>query len=662
MALCIAITLTAVSQKSKETKIKFGDVKPEDFSKDYAALDSAADAVYLFDIGSANHEGNNSGWFSVFNKVHERIQLIHKKSFDDLATVKIYLNTDGTDKEKVENLQAATYNLEDGKVIQTKVEKSAIFQEKDGNYQVVKFTFPDLKEGSIIEYSYTTSSPFYHIIPTWTFQGDYPKFYSEFTIELPQFFDFVVLEQGYLTPLVDTVTVSSGVFNVLDPNGANASHVYSIKSNTVKHAWAFKDIPALKEEKFITTLSNYVQKLEFQFSAIRFPNEQPKLFLNDWFKTVEQLMEDEDFGKDLAKENGWLKDDVKVATGGETDAINKARKIYEYVRDNYTCTDYSAIYLSQSLKKTQQSKKGSVADINMLLIAMLKIANYTADPVLLSTRGHGKTYDIYPIMNKFNYLVVNLNISDKHYLLDASDPVLGFGNLSYNCYNGNARMIAALPSLIGLAADSLYESQVSSFFLTNDNDGKIIGSYKTTFGKVGSEMIRDEMKKSEADEYFKNIKKAYAFDIDMSNTVIDSLDKKEMPVSVQYNVAFDMKEDIIYFNPMMAADARKENPFKAAQRFYPVEMPYCMDETYILNMEVPVGYKVDELPKPARVTLNDNEGMFEYLIQQNGDLIQLRCRTKLNKATFEPEDYETLRNFFAFVVEKEGEQIVFKKI
>src|SRR5215510_15141042 len=103
MAVCIAITLTAVAQKSKDSKIKFGDVKPEDFSKDYAALDSTADAVYLFDIGSANHEGNNSGWFSVINQVHERIQLIHKKSFDDLATVKIYLYADGSDKEKVEN-------------------------------------------------------------------------------------------------------------------------------------------------------------------------------------------------------------------------------------------------------------------------------------------------------------------------------------------------------------------------------------------------------------------------------------------------------------------------------------------------------------------------------------------------------------------------------
>jgi hypothetical protein len=135
-----------------------------------------------------------------------------------------------------------------------------------------------------------------------------------------------------------------------------------------------------------------------------------------------------------------------------------------------------------------------------------------------------------------------------------------------------------------------------------------------------------------------------------------------MPVSVTYDVDFKFDEDLIYFDPLIFADVPKENPFKSAQRNYPVEMPYCMDKTYVMNMEIPQGYKVDELPKPARVTLNDNEGMFEYLIQQSGDNIQLRCRTKLNKANFQPEDYETLRNFFSFVVEKEGEQIVFKKV
>ncbi len=79
-------------------------------------------------------------------------------------------------------------------------------------------------------------------------------------------------------------------------------------------------------------------------------------------------------------------------------------------------------------------------------------------------------------------------------------------------------------------------------------------------------------------------------------------------------------------------------------------------------MEVPKGYKIDEIPKSARVKLNENEGLFEYLIGVVGQNIQLQCRLILKKANFMPEDYQTLRDFFAEVVKKESEEIVFKKI
>jgi len=660
LALCLALSTTAFCQ-NKEVKLKFGDIKPSDFKPNYLALDSSADAVYLDDIGSSHHEGNTKGSFSLIYTLHERIQLIHKKSFDDLGTVKIYLYGDGFDKEKVDNLQAATYNLEDGKVVQTKVDKSSIFQDKDGDYQVVKFTFPNIKEGSIIEYTYTTSSPFYRYIPSFSFQGRYPELLSQFTLEVPQFFDFVILKQGYLQPAIDTATASNDNFHVLMPNGAEASDVYDFRSTTIRHTWAYKNVPALKDENFITTLSNYIQKLEFQFSAIRFPNEQPQTFLTTWYEAADQLMKRDNFGADLQKENGWLKDDVKAAIQNETDALAKAKNIYAFVRDNYTCTDDEAIYLSQSLKKTQQTKKGNVADINILLVAMLHIAGFDANPVLVSTRDNGKTYDMYPIISKFNYVLAQFSNGDKSYVLDASNPILGFGSLSESCYNGDARMIAQEPVIVNLSPDSLHETEIISLFISNDADGKVTGSYKHVLGEMQSQQMRSKMRKTNAEDYFKNVKKSFAFDVDLTNTSIDSLTQYEQPVSVQYNMSFKPEEDIVYFTPILADGAYKENPFSAAQRYYPVEMPYCTDETYILNMEVPAGYKVDELPKSARVSLNDNEGMFEYLIQQSGNSIQLRCRTKINKATFEPDDYETLRNFFAMVVKKESEQIVFKK-
>ena len=662
-AICIAMSSIAICQ-NKNSKIKFGDITPEDFKPAYYDIDSSADAVILYDVGSARYEGNNQGWFSVVFHVHERKRLLHKLSFDDLATVKIPVYVQHNYQNRLEDLQAATYNLEDGKVTVTKIEKNGYFKDRDGNYEITKFTFPSLKEGSIIEYTYTITSPLPYsneYLPDWSFQAGYPTLWSSYTIESPQFFDFVVLKHGYLEAVTDTATLTSASFNVLAPGGIDASKVYNIKSNSVKHTWSYKNIPAIKEESFTTNISNYSQRVEFQLYAHRFPEVDAKFFMHTWPEMAQQLMEDESFGADLSKGNGWLKDDVQNAAGIETEPLKKAKKIYEFVRDNYTCIDYSAIYLSQTLKKTQQSKKGNVVDINMLLIAMLRNAGYSSDPVLLSTREHGKANDVYPMLRKFNYLIANVSINNKQYQLDAADPILGFGHLGADCYNGNARLVASLPSLIDLSADSLHESEITTLFISNGEEGNLTGHYKHVMGQMQSNSMREKMKKTNAEEYFKNVKKSYQFDVELTKNGIDSLKQPEMPVSVNYEFNFKPEDDIIYFTPVLADAAYKENPFSAAERFYPVEMPYCADDTYILNMEIPKGYKADELPKSARVSLNDNEGMFEYLIQQSGDNIQLRCRTKLNKATFEPEDYETLRNFFAFIVQKQSEQIVFKK-
>ena len=79
-------------------------------------------------------------------------------------------------------------------------------------------------------------------------------------------------------------------------------------------------------------------------------------------------------------------------------------------------------------------------------------------------------------------------------------------------------------------------------------------------------------------------------------------------------------------------------------------------------MEIPKGYEVEELPKQARVKLNGEEGMFEYLITTKKKSIQMRCILQIEKTFFSSEDYKTLRDFYAYVVKKGSEQIVFKKI
>ena len=92
-------------------------------------------------------------------------------------------------------------------------------------------------------------------------------------------------------------------------------------------------------------------------------------------------------------------------------------------------------------------------------------------------------------------------------------------------------------------------------------------------------------------------------------------------------------------------------------------MPYSIDETYVMNLFIPKGYVVDELPQSTKVLFkNEDEGFFEYRIAQTtSTTVSLRSHIKLAHAIFTPADYETLRDFFDVVVKKQSEQIVFKK-
>jgi hypothetical protein len=77
----------------------------------------------------------------------------------------------------------------------------------------------------------------------------------------------------------------------------------------------------------------------------------------------------------------------------------------------------------------------------------------------------------------------------------------------------------------------------------------------------------------------------------------------------------------------MLIDAHKENPFKSAKRLYPVEMPYTIDETFNLQMEVPTGYAIDELPKQLSIKMNEEgDGIFDYRVSLSGNNISFRSR------------------------------------
>jgi len=663
--LLLCINAYANKDKSKP-KIKFGDVTAEDFSPKFYAVDSSANAVVIADIGESTFEGNTKGDFSLIFTEHKRIRLMNKNAFD-LATIEVLLYIGRfNNEEKLDDLEAVTYNLEDGKVTAVKLDKASVFKDKYDEHHVVrKFTFPNLKEGSIIEYRYKITSPYYENLQPWSFQSKIPHLWSEYTVKIPQFFDYALDKQNYLKFDIDTVSSADQFFYIVVPgDGAmESSRSYNIRSTTISAKWGMKDVPAIKEESYITSLDNYIQKVSFQLRRIKWSESSVQEIMSDWYKTAERMMKYESFGEPLTHNNNFMDDVLEKEEAGTKDTLERAHKIYEYFRDNFTCKTSGGMFMANTLKKTFQDKSGNVADINLLLVAAFKTRGFEAYPAILSTRANGKAPEFFPILDKFNYVVCCVKIDNKPYLLDATNSKLGFGKLPAKCYNGTARVIdPAFPTLVDLSADSLIERKITTVFITPNDKKELLGAYASKLGSFESLHLREKGGIGKGEDYLKELKKQYTFDIELSNAEVDSLKRLDDPAAIKYDMKFNFNDDdIIYFNPMLG-DAEKENPFKSAQRLFPIEMPFQVDDNYILNMEVPENYKIEELPKSTRVKLNETDGMFQYLIGATNNHIQLQCRLQINKTLFEPEDYQTLRDFFTYVVSKEAEQIVLKKI
>ncbi len=650
---------------------KFGKITAADFNLSAEKFDSGANALIIYDVGSTSFEGNNKGNFSLVFTHFIRIKIVNKNGFDiGNREISLYHNNVG-EREKLISLKGSTFNMENGVISETKLDEKSVFDEKyNSYYDHKKFSMPALKEGAIFDLEYSIKSPFAFQLDPWSFQGEYPCLWNEYVITIPSQLHYVMRMQGDNHFDIDSGKLVAKTYTIIDGGGTSSDDFTSVPGNSLYRRWVKKNVTSIHEEPFTTNIENYFSRVTFQLKYVQWDQDSPIHDQNStWSASSKSLLEGENFGQALNHDNNWMSDDLKNILQGSNSEEDKTHKIFSYVRDNFKVSDETGygkygLYARNSLKDVFKKKEGNVAEINLLLTAMLRKAGINSDPLILSTRDNGIADPSYPLLSEYNYVICVAHPNDKWITLDASEPFNGYGQLPVSCYNGWGHIIKEdLPLPMEFSADSVRETSTTNVIIINDEKGKPSGGYTSTLGKSGSFNSRKEIKSSSEKAYGNKVQTDLGSDFTVENFGADSLKKYDFPLTIHYD--FNLKSllsgDILYFNPMLG-DGYKTNPFKSMNRLYPVEIPYKIDETYMLTMDIPTGYQVDEMPKSVRVAYNENEGMFEYLIQKGQSNLQMRVHLKLDKAFFPVDEYSNLRDFFAYVVKKENEQIVFKKI
>ena len=632
--------------------------------------DTTAGALMLFDNGTSEFVLNRDMKFQFVYERHFQIKIFKKSEFD-LGNVKIRLYKGSFGKEDMRNLKATTYNLIDGKIVKTKLDNDNIFKEEGKNYTDVKFAFPELKEGSVLELSYSITSDFIYNFRGWSFQYSYPARWSQYSYEIPEYFIYRESSKGYLHFDVQkrdkgSVTYSIPTMNV-ESNDLTERHTGGqsaiIKATSVKACLATKDVPAFISEPDIDCEDNYIQALEFELNSIEFPGEMRKDYTQSWESVNSQMKNDEDFGA-LLKTSGFVKDTVNSVINNKSTNIEKAISIYKYIQKRMKWDGDYKIWASKGLKKPFADGIGSSSEINLLLTLMMQTAGLKANPVLFSTRDNGIAVTYYPTITKFNSVLTSVAIDGKVILLDPVSKYCPFGVLPSNDINGKGRLVDELSGdWVNLEASEKYNEN-RNYTLEISPDGKLTGSITGSYDGYAGIYYRNALNaEKSSDDFFRKMQEN-SKGLTINKYSITDRYNNSKPVSDSLNVELtDQAEligDKIIFHPLLFETIEK-NRYTLEDRKYPVDYNYPISEVYSFNYTLPAGYKVESLPGSVTLKLPDNSISVSYKIQSSDNKIKIEYRRDVKKILFLPDEYIALKNLYDQLVKKHAEQIILKK-
>lgn len=645
-ALIVLLSLFTYSQSgfnSESYQVTLGDIETNTFEKD-----STANALVIYEAGNSHVD---RGDYDLRTEVNHKIKIFKREGFDK-AIVTIYLYNNKNSAEYVEDILATTYNKIDGKVIKNKLDKKDIYKEKyNDNYTLVKFTLPNIKEGSIITYSYKLISPFMFKYKGWNFQDDIPKLYSEYKTSIPGNWIYNIKRIGYKTLDINTSKIEEKCLE-----GSGGAY-----SNCMVSHYAMKDIPAFIEEDYMTHKSNYLARIDYELQTFQGFDGVINDYTKTWKTVDDELKSEPSIGRQLSK---YIKADDFLNTDviNETNPLKKAKAIYKYVQEHYIWNEEFDIFKDNTIKDLIKDQSGNVATINILLHNLLEACNINVKPVLLSTRNNGFPTKIFPVISDFNYLIVQATIDGETYLLDATDKYLSFGEIPFRCLNGYGRLLNFKngSEWIDIKPNALSSIQYKIQLNLDDENEEIAGTVEAKSTGYHA-MSSKRLYYSNSDSYIKSLQDKFP-NGDISNHNVSS----EGNSSFDFFETYDMEQPIeltgdnIYLNPFYIK-LFKGNPFKLQERTYPIDFGYQDSYLYLFNINFGVNYTVIEKPKDMILMLPNNKAEIRFSSQILDDAISIFLKVEFKEAVYGPEYYPYLKEFMSKIIDIQNNSLILLK-
>jgi len=642
--LLFLLAYSSYGQISKSAKM--GQTTLEELQMKFYDKDPAAAAVVLYDQGNLYTYDNNLNRFRT--DYYFRIKILKNEGLNK-ATVRIPFFNNSHQNQEIKNISATTYNIENGSITKKHISKKDINTiQINANMKEINFALPNVKIGSVIEYSYTQLNPFFLEVDDWYFQGDIPKVKSEYHSSIVGNYQYNAKLNGYFKLSKNNPTVKKRCVTFTGDGYSKLTGDCNILD------FAMTNIPAFTKEKYLTSRENYISKISFQLQSIYYSNGKKDQFTNTWKGTDRKLKSGIFFGSEI-KKTSFFKKIIPEETLNIQEDLSKAKSIYYHLQNHFTDNRNGYSFQKINTKKAYDQKSGTVADINMALYNALKAANLEAFIVLASTRQNGEPTKLYPVINDFNYLLVKTRINGTAYFLDASKKYLSFGIVPFATLNGEARVMDFKKGSYWEPIQPSEETSTNTLVNVNiENDGNTRIRSRVVKKGYDALALKSKLNETREKDYLDSYESRNDFIINEYKE--KGTETKAALITQTFDISANQKDtpsDRLYLN-VFFFDKITSNPFKLESRFYPVNFGYKFNNSFRANISLPENYTVNSLPESKAFTLPNNGGKFLFNCKKIGKKISIIFKYQLNKVEYTNEEYFALKEFFNQIIKAQA--------
>ncbi len=618
-----------------------GPVTVADLKLSSCSIDPDAPAMVLFDIQEVEMTG---GYFnSRTETVHRvRIKLFSEKGYQH-ASVRIpYLNKRGFGK--IKKLQGVVYNLDaNGKISTDKLYRDDFYDEKAMEYVgIMNFTFPNLRPGCIIEYSYTIIETNFEFLRPWFIQDKIPVVFTS---------------RAFTTPVSTRI--------VARPYGTDSidQQYYLLKYDQFRKTTYYKEnIPAFKEEPYMSSVSDYLIRASFS-----------SLASGGMFETKNKISPDRAWsilGNSLLNSHFFEKV-VSPPIAGTEKIIDSAKKkesleericyVFDEVKKHFP-NKADQTMETDTLKAAWDSREATTAEINYILLNLLDRSGIRCYPLLVSTRNHGKVKKDFPNLGQMNGVNVLAFDSTHHFVLDASIKSQSYHTPPLSILNRDALLLTPDSSQwVTIADERPLLKQTIDVYADVTVDGKLEGSATIQYFDYAKSYKLDTTLQNEntGDDKFLDKRPA---GLKIISSKLDDANNPADPLTETIDFTYEPQNSgQFYFIDPQILTARNKNPFHAEKRTTDVDLG-C-NQLYILTMQIhfPPAYQPDHLPANMMIRAPDSSFFYKAAYSADKEAVYLSQLFEIKRAVFSQEEYPGIQDFYKRMFALMAEEIILKK-